>query len=137
MRHMNVSKSLLLLSVASVLAGGNPVIAEQVALAVSVSTDSSDPSSSEVSVEVHNLGADEIWNVDVRLESGHIGICPSVFQVGRISAGATGRTSELCVGTSNASASDELLWRLDFDSDAGHGQLVVLGADESPTEGGL
>lgn len=124
-------------SLALCLVLGQAALADDVALLYSVTIDPADPVFSELIIEVDNTRADEIWNVDVRLENGYLGLCPDVFQFGRVPAGAARKISVICVAPLDSPISDTLLWRIDFDSDSGHQQLATLGIDDSEsTDGG-
>ncbi len=112
-----------------------PVLGEEVDLIVSISSDSSDPSASELLIEVHNLGANEIWNVDVRPDFGHLGVCPAVLQLGRIHSGTTKRFRSTCIDL-NTAAAELLIWRIDFDTDTGHRQILKIGIDGLTSDAG-
>ena len=106
-----------------------PVLAQDLALTYSVKGLGNDPATSEVSIQIENLEAGEIWNVNVRLESGYLGICPRVFQIGRIPVAGIGRVRSTCVAP-DVESSTELIWRIDFDSESGHKRIVTAGIRE-------
>ncbi len=96
----------------------------------SVSHLENDPAVSEVVIEIANADAGEIWNVNVRLDTGYLGMCPAVYQLGRIPAGATKRIRSRCI-LLDTQIANLLIWRIDFDSEAGHSQIVTTGFNDS------
>jgi hypothetical protein len=111
------------------------VSAEDVNLIFAVSADATDPVTSELIIEIDNTGTEEIWNVDVRLEQRFAGLCADVFQLGRIPAGTIKRIRSTCMEL-EAEAVELLFWRIDFDADTGHQQILTTGTDISANDAG-
>ncbi len=118
---------------------GTGLAQEQVldpSLTFSVTPLENDPATTEISIQIENLEAVEIWNVDVRLESGDLGLCPAVFQLGRIPVGGLRRIRSTCVAPDTEYAG-VLIWRIDFDSETGHQRVVTAGfRDLGSAQGG-
>ena len=131
----SVMKPLFLFLILGVFVG--PVLAqEDPNLTYSVTSLVNDPATSEVSIRIDNLEVGEIWNVNVRLETGYLGLCPAVFQLGRIPVGGMQVIRSTCVGPPDPLDTAVLLWRIDFDSESGHRQTLTTGFEDSESAGG-
>ena len=122
-----VSSFILRFLILGILAG--PVMAEDPTLIFSVTPLENDPAASEVVIEIANTDPGEIWNVDVRLDRGRLGTCQAVHQLGRISAGTLKRIRLTCDDLDTAET-ELLVWRIDFDTDTGHRQVLTAGIEK-------